>query len=62
MKVHRISNTLIALFLVLFSSACGTLDVGVESTQTQSGGSIENAGAPLELLVARDMVLAYLLF
>lgn len=60
MKVYRISIGLLALILVLLTSGCGTLELGVESAQGKSGGSVEDVSAPLELLVARDTVLAYL--
>jgi hypothetical protein len=60
MKVYRISIGLLALILVLLTSGCGTLELGVESAQGTSGGSVEDVSAPLELLVARDTVLAYL--
>jgi hypothetical protein len=60
MKATRLSISLLILLLALISAACGTLQLEVEGAQENGGHQNETAGLPLEVLVARDSVLAYL--
>jgi hypothetical protein len=60
MNSNRLSILLLILLLALVVSSCGTLQVGVEDSPEEGGQQNGATSAPLEVLVARDTVLAYL--
>jgi hypothetical protein len=60
MKANRLSISFLILLLALISSACGTLQLGVEGAQEEGAQPDETTSPPLEVLVARDTTLAYL--
>ena len=60
MKANRSRISLLILLLTWISSSCGTLQLGVEGAQEEGTQQNEATSPPLEVLVARDTVLAYL--